>query len=255
MRSHPWRSRVPTARRRSPASLLVAACLLPAVLPAADLAAMEPWADPTAAARSLSGYVVESSDPRALEVAVEAYFRYRAERPAGVRKPYLFFVDLGLGPLTARGYVFDMDRLELVEGPFAVAHGRGSSATRDAVPSVFSNVPGSAASSLGLYLTRGTYAFRGRSGGAPYASIGLRLRGESGAFNDAAESRGIVVHGAPYVSADGAGRSEGCPAVELERAERLLPMLAGGAVVFLYSPNHERWLREGRWVREADSVS
>jgi hypothetical protein len=59
---------------------------------------------------------------------------------------------------------------------------------RDEVPSVFSNVAGSKASSLGLYLTQGTYVFRGRSGGRPYTSIGLRLRGESGAYNDAAEA-------------------------------------------------------------------
>jgi hypothetical protein len=139
-----------------------------------------------------------------------------------------------------------------LEGPFPVAHGSGSSVTRDAVPTRFSNEPGSRASSLGLYLTKQTYSFRGRAGGRAYASIGLRLSGESGPFNDAAEARGIVVHGAPYVTASGAGRSEGCPAMEPERAERLLPLLADGSVVFLYSPNDGSWLREGRWVRAAD---
>jgi hypothetical protein len=206
-------------------------------------------ADPAAALRSLGVLVLESSHPRALEVAVRAYYRYRSERPDLVRKPYLYFVDLGLDARTPRGYVFDMDRLALIEGPFPVAHGSGSSKTRDAVPTVFSNTPGSHASSLGLYLTRGTYAFRGRVGGRPYASLGLRLEGESGRFNDAAEARGIVVHGAPYVTPSGAGRSEGCPAMEPERAERLLPLLAGGSVVFVYSPNDERWLSEGPWVQ------
>jgi hypothetical protein len=78
------------------------------------------------------------------------------------------------------------------------------------------------------------------------------LRGESGRFNDAAEARGIVAHGAPYVTATAAGRSEGCPAMEPERAERLLPLLANGGVVILYSPNDERWLREEPWVRFAE---
>jgi len=206
-------------------------------------------ANPEAAFRSLSAYVVETSDPNALQVAVHAYYRYRAERSASVRGPYLYYVDLGLHPGTPRGYVFDMEKLELVEGPFTVAHGSGSSATRDAVPTVFSNATGSHASSLGLYLTQRTYAFRGRAGGRAYTSVGLRLRGESGRFNDAAEARGIVVHGAPYVTAAGAGRSEGCPAMEPERAERLLPLLAGGSVVFLYSPNDERWLSEEPWAR------
>ncbi|MDH3223780.1 MAG: murein L,D-transpeptidase catalytic domain family protein, partial [Gemmatimonadota bacterium] len=119
----------------------------------------------------------------------------------------------------------------------------------NAVPSVFSNVPGSHASSLGLYLTRGVYQFRGRAGGREYTSIGLRLRGESGFFNDAAEERGIVVHGAPYVTSQGAGRSEGCPAMEPERAQRLLPLLEGGSVVFIYSPLDQRWVTQGPWVR------
>jgi len=211
-----------------------------------------PLPGPAAAVRALGGYVRRSSDPEALPLAFQAYYRYRAENPAAARKPYLYFVDLGLDNRTPRGYVFDMERLELVEGPFPVAHGSGSSATRDAVPTRFSNEPGSRASSLGLYLTKDTYAFHGRSGGRPYASMGLRLKGESGRFNDAAEARGIVVHGAPYVTPTGAGRSEGCPAMEPERAERLLPLLAGGSVVLLYSPNDRTWLGEGPWVRSAD---
>ena len=208
-----------------------------------------PVSDPATAYRVLSQHVQEASDPGALRVAIEAYFRFRAERGEEVRKPYLYFVDLGLDPAAPRGYVFDMDELRLIEGPFTVAHGSGSSKTRNAVPTVFSNVPGSKASSLGLYLTRGVYQFRGRSGGRDYTSIGLRLRGESGPFNDAAERRGIVVHGAPYVTAGGAGRSEGCPAMEPERAERLLPLLEGGSVVFIYSPLDGRWASQGPWVR------
>lgn len=209
-----------------------------------------PPAEAEAALRSLAHHIVASSDPRALGVALEAYYRYRSERPGVVQKPFLYFVDLGLHPRTPRGYVFDMERLELTEGPFMVAHGSGSSATRDAVPTVFSNRSGSHASSLGLYLTRETYAFRGRAGGRAYTSVGLRLRGESRGFNDSAEARGIVVHGAPYVTPSGAGRSEGCPAMEPERAERLLPLLAGGAVVFIYSPHDRSWLREGPWLQE-----
>lgn len=204
-----------------------------------------------AALVSLAAHVTESSHPEALEIAFGAYYEYRATRPERVRKPYLYYVDMGLDNRTARGWVFDMDRLELVDGPFTVAHGGGSSPTRDAVPDVFSNVPGSNASSLGLYLAEETYAFRGRAGGRAYTSVGLRLRGESGPFNDAARTRGIVAHGAPYVSAEAAGRSEGCPAMEPGRAERLLPMIADGGVVFLYSPNDERWLHEGPWVQAA----
>lgn len=203
---------------------------------------------PEDAVRTLSVHVAEASHPDALEVAVQAYYRYRAEHPRAVRKPYLFYVDMGLDNRTARGYVFDMEELDVVEGPFTVAHGSGSSRTRDAVPTVFSNRPGSHATSLGLYLAQETYTFRGRAGGRPYRSVGLRLRGESERFNDRARARGIVAHGAPYVTATSAGRSQGCPAMEPDRAERLLPLIAEGGVVFVYSPHDERWLSEGPWV-------
>jgi hypothetical protein len=201
---------------------------------------------------ALASHVTGLSHPDALGTAFRAYYRHLDEHGDEVRNPYLYYVDLGLDSRTPRGFVFDMERLEVVEGPFPVAHGSGSSATRDAVPTVFSNVPGSHASSLGLYLALNTYAFRGRAGGRAYESVGLRLRGESGRFNDAAEVRGIVAHGAPYVTATAAGRSEGCPAMEPERAERLLPLLANGGVVILYSPNDERWLREEPWARPAE---
>jgi hypothetical protein len=56
------------------------------------------------------------------------------------------------------------------------------------------------------------------------------------------------VHGAPYVTPAGSGRSEGCPAMEPARARRLLPMLAHGAVVFQYSPNDGDWLRNDPWI-------
>jgi hypothetical protein len=199
-------------------------------------------ADAEIAVTELSKHVKRSSDPTALRTAFGAYYRYRATHPERVKKPYLYYVDLGLDNKTARGFIFDMQAFKVVEGPFNVAHGRGSSAERDGVPTRFSNTPGSNASSLGLYLAADTYAFSGKSAGKPYTSIGLRLLGESGAFNDAAAARGIVAHGAPYVTPRAAGRSEGCPAMELSRARRLIPLLANGGVVFLYSPNPPDWL-------------
>lgn len=199
------------------------------------------------ALRALSPHVRRMSDPGALATAVRAYYNYRDAHPDAVRKPYLYFVDLGLGNSTARGYVFDMDAQRLVEGPFMVAHGRGSG-PRNGVPQKFSNRPGSYASSLGLYLAQETYTFSGKANGRRYSSVGLRMRGESGAFNGAARARGIVAHGAPYVNGREAGRSEGCPAMEPARANRLLPLIADGGVVFIYSPNDTRWLDRDPWV-------
>jgi hypothetical protein len=217
----------------------------PAVITDADSAAAE---SAEVALRVLGVRVKRSSHADALRTAFMAYYNYRTANPARVTKPYLYYVDMGLDNRTVRGYVFDMDQLTVVDGPFAVAHGRGSARTRDGVPTSFSNRPGSNATSLGLYLAQETYSFKGSMAGRRYSSVGLRMRGESGEFNSAARRRGIVAHGAPYVTSGQAGRSEGCPAMEMGRAQRLLPMIAHGGVVFIYSPNDSRWLRGDPWI-------
>ena len=190
------------------------------------------------------------SHPAALESALRSYFALKEARPADVRNPYFYFVDYGLASDVPRGYLLDMESLRIVEGPFLVAHGRGSGTDDQGVPTRFSNRPGSLASSLGLFLARETYGFQGKAGGRPYHSIGLRLDGLSRAFNDNARARRVVAHGAPYVTATSAGRSEGCPAMEPERAARLLPKLADGGVVFLFAPQAE-WMRNDPWVGAA----
>lgn len=199
------------------------------------------------AVAKLSYAVRPLSHPKALETAFRSYFAYRTEHPKKVTKPYLYFVDYGLPSTKPRGYVFDMEALRLVEGPFPVAHGRGSSKERYGVPTSFSNRPGSAATSLGLYLAEETYDFNGNTGGRRYRSIGLRLRGLSRGFNDNARIRGVVAHGAPYVNDKAAGRSEGCPAIEQPRARRLLPKLANGGMVFLFAPAKD-WMSDDPWV-------
>ncbi len=202
-----------------------------------------------AALDALGRHVRRQSHPDALRLALQAYYNFRAAHPEQVRKPYLYFVDYGLDSRTPRGYVFDMQALRLIDGPFPVAHGRGSTRGREGVPTRFSNTKDSAASSLGLYLAQETYAFRGTSGGRRYQSVGLRLKGLSGRFNSAARARGIVVHGAPYVTPQQAGRSEGCPAMEESRAQRLLPRISNGGLVFLFSPRDATWMREDPWSR------
>ena len=196
---------------------------------------------------AFAGITRNLSHERALESAFRSFYAYQAKHPQRVKKPLLYFVDYGLPATAKRGYVFDMKRLSIVDGPFTVAHGRGSSQDRFGKPTRFSNKHGSAATSLGLYLAQETYRFTGKAGGRRYSSIGLRLQGLSGVFNSNARTRGVVAHGAPYVTARAAGRSEGCPAVDQARAKTLLPKLANGALVFLFAPD-ERWLNSDPWV-------
>ncbi len=199
------------------------------------------------ALQALAGGVRPLSRPEALESAFRSYFAFKSAHPDEVTKPFLYFVDYGLPSATPRGYVFDMRSLEIVDGPFTVAHGRGSAPTRDGIPTRFSNAFGSNATSLGLYVAKATYDFRGKSAGQAYRSVGLRLMGVSRGFNDNAMARGVVAHGAPYVAAGKAGRSEGCPAMEQDRAEWLLPKLANGGMVFLFAPDDD-WKARDPWL-------
>jgi hypothetical protein len=201
---------------------------------------------------ALAGKVRKQSDPKALRMAFQAYYTYRAANPEKVRKPYLYFVDYGLDSRTPRGYVFDMESFKVVDGPFMVAHGRGSAPPSSGVPTRFSNRQGSNSTSLGLYLAQETYGFSGKSGGRRYTSVGLRMKGLSGRFNSAARARGVVAHGAPYVTPTRAGRSEGCPAMEQARARKLLPQIANGGLVFLFSPLDESWLEQDPWAAGAN---
>lgn len=200
---------------------------------------------------ALSGAVHALSRPQALESAFHSYFAFKTAHPGEVRKPYLYFVDYGLPSTMPRGYVFDMESLKVVEGPFTVAHGRGSSTSRYGIPTRFSNAANSAATSLGLYVAKALYDFRGHTGGRVYSAIGMRLMGVSTGFNDKAYARGVVAHGAPYVTSSKAGRSEGCPAMETARAQRLLPKLADGGMVFLYAPDAS-WMSRDPWVSAAE---
>lgn len=191
----------------------------------------------TAALEALTSAVRPLSHPKALETAFHSYFAYLTAHPADVKKPLLYFVDYGLPSTQPRGYVFNMSTLQILEGPFTVAHGRGSSTAQYGVPTRFSNASGSAMTSLGLYVAQGLYQFTGHTGGQAYGSVGLRLQGVTPGLNDNARARGVVAHGAPYVTATKAGRSEGCPAMEEQRAGRVLPELANGAMVYLFAPN------------------
>jgi hypothetical protein len=204
-----------------------------------------------AALDAFTGRVRPLSRPEALANAFKSYFAYKTAHPDEVRTPYLYFVDYGLPSTEPRGYVFNMDSMKIVDGPFTVAHGRGSSQSKYGVPTRFSNVTGSAATSLGLYVTKSVYDFRGHAGGREYSAIGMRLEGVSKGFNDNAFARRVVAHGAPYVTPTGAGRSEGCPAMEPARAKRLLPKLADGGMVFLFAPDEE-WMARDPWVAAAD---
>ena len=241
---------VPAAQEHGPVTAAAVSFVTGTPTPSSAVAASpssQVLASVTSALGAFQSAVRPLSHARALEDAFRGYFAFKAEHPEKVRKPYLYFVDYGLPSSTPRGYVFDMNTLKILDGPFMVAHGRGSAGSKDGVPTRFSNAPGSLATSLGLYVAEETYRFSGKAGGRKYSSVGLRLAGVSGDYNDNARERRVVAHGAPYVTPKKAGRSEGCPAMEQSRAKRLLPTLANGGMVFLFAPESE-WMEQDPWI-------
>ena len=164
-----------------------------------------------------------------LSVLRAALGGYRRAMAAGaVRRAVLTVIDYTLPSHERRLWVLDL-ALGKVLARELVAHGR---ATGEDVARGFSNRDNSYASSLGTFVTADKY--NGKNGPS------LRLQGLDPGLNDRAMQRGIVVHGAWYVSEDmirregRLGRSEGCPALSTSAAPRIIDMISDGSVVFAY---------------------
>jgi hypothetical protein len=119
----------------------------------------------------------------------------------------LSIVDYSKPSSEKRLYIIDLQNVKVLYKTY-VSHGAKSGKE---YANQFSNSIASNKSSLGFYETLGTYI-----GGNGYS---LRLEGIESGFNDNANKRAIVLHGASYVderlvkSQGYIGRSWGCPAV------------------------------------------
>jgi len=165
--------------------------------------------------------------PKVLARALDAVDAAR-DRGISGRDGLLTVIDYSLPSTKPRLWVLDLANGKVLFREL-VAHGRGSG---DNYATRFSNLPDSHQSSLGLFLTGGTY-----TGGNGYS---LKLRGLESGVNDLAESRYIVMHGAWYVSSEQArahgrlGRSWGCPALPRESAKPVIDTIKDGSFLFVY---------------------
>ncbi len=174
---------------------------------------------------------------QALEAAVKGYEKL-VEDGIVTNTQYLAIVDFSQSSRKKRFYLLDVKNQELTMNTF-VAHGKNSGVDK-AVR--FSNTPQSEASSLGFYVTKQTY--RGKHG------LSLKLQGMENGFNDNAEARAIVMHGADYVNPARVhsaymGRSQGCPALPEAVAPKVINMVKGGSVLFVYNPS-KRYLNNSK---------
>lgn len=148
-----------------------------------------------------------------------------------LKRSVVSICDLSQSANNLRLYVIDLDRGVLLYHTL-VAHGKQSG---EEFARQFGNHQNSHLSSLGFYITGATY--KGQHG------TSLRLEGQEKGFNDQALMRGIVVHGADYVSEEfircngRLGRSQGCPAVPSGLCDTLVSCIQGGSCFFMYYPD------------------
>lgn len=160
--------------------------------------------------------------PRNLLATALTY--YDANKSKLKNQDYLTVIDMTLSSTKRRMWIVNMDTGTVF--PTTVAHGKGSDSNHDGYAEKFSNVSGSNATSLGVYVTAETY-----SGSNGYS---LRLDGKS-STNSNARKRAVVVHGASYVQDKEVkqGRSWGCPAVPNEYRTKVINWIKGGSVLYI----------------------
>jgi hypothetical protein len=154
----------------------------------------------------------------------KAFAGYEKYHPV---KSILAICDFSKPSSQERFFVIDMENKKLLAHSL-VAHGKNSGGL---MATSFSNVPESLKSSLGFFRI-------GPSIMVPKHNLSLILEGLEPGINDNARSRGIIIHGADYVSEKFvkqygyAGKSFGCPALPNELIPVLVPILENGALLY-----------------------
>ncbi|MBZ4041490.1 murein L,D-transpeptidase catalytic domain family protein [Flavobacterium hibisci] len=156
---------------------------------------------------------------------------YLLKEKGVIQKDILTLIDFSLSSNLKRLWVIDLSSNTILFQSL-VAHGRN---TGEEFASAFSNVNSSFKSSLGFYATGEIY--QGKHGAS------LRLDGLERGINDQARKRGVVMHGADYVSESfirahkRLGRSQGCPAVPVELTDDIIQTIKGKSCLYIYHPS------------------
>lgn len=169
------------------------------------------------------------------EIFYQAYKGYNVMLNEGIisNSRYLTIINYEISSNKKRLWVLDMQKNKVIIHDL-VSHGKNSG---EEYAHIFSNSPESFKSSLGFFVT-----------GKPYLgknNYSLKLHGVEDGINDNAFDRGIVIHGADYVSTKfirshkRLGRSQGCPAVSEKLNPWLINTIQGGSCVFVYYPSEK----------------
>lgn len=179
------------------------------------------------------------------EVFEKAFLGFENLKKAGKmpeNSNLLSICDFSLSSTEKRLWVIDLAEKKVLFNSL-VAHGKN---TGEEFAQKFSNIESSYQSSLGFYITEGSY-----NGSNGYS---LKLVGMDAGYNDAALQRAIVMHGADYVSEDfiksqkRLGRSWGCPAVPRELAQPIINTIKNNNCLFIYYPD-QQYLSSSKWLK------
>lgn len=165
---------------------------------------------------------------KAFEQALSGYFSVNKQKD-----DILTIIDFSKPSTEERFFVMDMKHKKLLYSSH-VSHGRNSG---ENFATSFSNESGSFKSSLGFFLTDGTYI--GKNG------YSLVLNGLEKGINDKARQRAVVIHGAPYSNpsviryAGRLGRSLGCPALPSNISKPIIDTIKGGSLLYIYADDSQ----------------
>jgi hypothetical protein len=166
------------------------------------------------------------------EIFAQALKGYYLLKEKGlIKKNIVTLIDFSLSSNSKRLWVIDL-ATNTVLFQSLVAHGRS---TGEEFAKNFSNSAQSFKSSLGFYATGEIYT--GKHG------ISLKLDGLEKGVNDNARNRGVVIHGADYVSDifiknnKRLGRSQGCPALPEELSKAIIDVIKDKSCLFIYHPS------------------
>lgn len=179
-----------------------------------------------------SAFQTEELNYNAFEIALKGYYLLKIQNQIKNDR-YLTIIDFTKSSTKKRWMTLDMEKFTVALQSF-VAHGRNSG---EEFAQFFSNSLGSFQSSLGFFTTGEIYT--GKNG------ISMKLNGLEAGINDLAMERGVVVHGAEYVSSDfisktgRLGRSQGCPALPVDEVLPAVNLLKQGTLFFLYADNKD----------------
>jgi hypothetical protein len=142
-----------------------------------------------------------------------------SKKLANFKSKYMVFINFNEPDSSKRLYIIDIQNQLIVFRTY-VAHGKNSGGL---YATSFSNSVNSHQSSLGTYMTVGTYY--------GHAGLSMKLRGLE-RTNSNAERRMVVLHGANYASTG--GHSWGCFAIPRQSIYKVIKIIGSNALIYAY---------------------